>query len=342
MKPVGVIGAGSFGTAIADLLSKNNDVLIFSRRQEVIEAINRGDTHYDVKLSKRVKAIGDLEEIAKQCDLIFPVVPSSAFRRTMQAIGQHLRPYHILIHGTKGFDTHDIEEKDFSKGLSRRNVHTMSEVIKEETSVIRIGCLAGPNLAKEIVAGQPTAAVIASAFEEVFELGREAINSDRFHVFYNDDILGTELAGALKNIIALGAGIISGMGFGKNLQAMLITRGLVEMITFGKALGSGKEAFLGTAGIGDLIATATSSDSRNYSAGVRIGKRESLEKINQDMVETAEGLRTLKIARNLARHYKLKVPITEAIYRVVFEGLDPFRALDFLITYPYDVDVDFI
>lgn len=342
MKPVGVIGAGSFGTAVADLLSKNNEVLIFSRRQEVIDAINRGEAHYEVKLSNKVKATGDLKEIADRCDLIFPVVPSSAFRRTMQAMGSFLRPYHILIHGTKGFDTLDLDEKDFVKGISRRNVHTMSEVIKEETSVVRIGCLAGPNLAKEIVAGQPTAAVIASAFEEVFELGREAINSERFHVFYNEDILGTELAGALKNIIALGAGIINGMGYGKNLQAMLITRGLVEMISFGKALGAGKEAFLGTAGIGDLIATATSTDSRNYSTGMRIGKGDSLAKINEDMVETAEGLRTLKITRYLARHYKLKVPITEAIYRVVFEGLDPYKALEFLITYPYDVDVDFI
>jgi glycerol-3-phosphate dehydrogenase (NAD(P)+) len=342
MKPVGVIGAGSFGTAVADLLSKNNEVLIFSRRQEVIDAINKREPNYGVSLAKNVKATGDLEEIAKQCDLIFPVVPSSAFRRTMQAMGPFLRPYHILIHGTKGFDTLDLEEKDFARGLSRRNVHTMSEVIKEETSVVRIGCLAGPNLAKEIVAGQPTAAVISSAFEEVFELGREAINSQRFHVFYNDDVLGTELAGALKNIIALGAGIINGMGYGKNLQAMLITRGLVEMISFGRALGAGKEAFLGTAGIGDLIATATSTDSRNYSTGMRIGRGDSLAQINAEMVETAEGLRTLKIARYLARHYKLKVPITEAIYRVVFEDFDPAKALEFLITYPYDVDVDFI
>jgi glycerol-3-phosphate dehydrogenase (NAD(P)+) len=342
MKPIGVIGAGTFGTAIADLLSKNGDVLLFSRRQEVIESINQGQPHYGVSLRKNVVATGDLKYIAEHCDLIFPIVPSSAFRRTMQALAPYIRPYHIVIHGTKGFDTGDIEEADFGKGISRRNVHTMSEVIQQETSAVRIGCLAGPNLAKEIVAGQPTAAVISSAFEEVFHVGQQFLNSERFHVFYNDDIIGTETAGALKNIIALGSGIIAGMGMGKNLQAMLITRGLVEMITFGKALGAGKEAFLGTAGIGDLIATATSTDSRNFSVGVRIAKGETINQINDDMIETAEGLRTLKIARQLARHYKLKVPITEVIYRVVFEGFDPQKALDYLISFPYDVDVDFM
>lgn len=342
MKPIGVIGAGTFGTAIADLLSKNGEVLLFSRRQEVIDSINQGQPHYGISLSKRVVATGDLKYMAEQCDLIFPVVPSTAFRRTIQAVAPYLRPYHIVIHGTKGFDTDNIEEEDFNKGLSRRNIHTMSEVIQQETSVVRIGCLAGPNLAKEIVAGQPTAAVVSSAFLEVFQEGQRFLNSDRFHVFYNDDIIGTETAGALKNIIALGSGVIAGMGMGKNLQAMLITRGLVEMITFGKALGSGSEAFLGTAGIGDLIATATSSDSRNFSVGVRIAKGETIEQINADMVETAEGLRTLKIARQLARHYKLKVPITEIIYRVIYEGFDPQKALEYLITFPYDVDVDFM
>ncbi len=342
MKPVGVIGAGSFGTAVANLLAKNTTVLLFSRRQEVVDAINRGEPNYGIQLDKNVVATGDLKEIATRCDLIFPIVPSSAFRRTIQGIAPFLRPYHIVIHGTKGLDTGDIEEKDFAKGLSRRTVHTMSEVILQETSVLRIGCLAGPNLAKEIVAGQPTAAVVSSAFEEVFQKGKKVLDSDRFHVFYNDDVIGTEMAGALKNIIALGTGVIHGMGMGKNLQAMLITRGLVEMIAFGKAMGAGNEAFLGTAGIGDLIATATSSDSRNFSAGIRIAKGETVEQINKDMVETAEGLRTLKIARQLARHYKLKVPITEVIYRVVFEGFDPQKALEYLITFPYDVDVDFI
>lgn len=342
MKPVGVIGAGSFGTAVADLLSKNTDVLLFSRRQEVIDAINSKHTNYGVQLNNRVVATGDLAEITSKCDLIFPVVPSSAFRRTIQAIAPYLRPYHIVIHGTKGLDTGSIEEGNFDKGLSRRNVHTMSEVILQETSVVRIGCLAGPNLAKEIIKGQPTAAVISSAFEEVFQQGKKALDSERFHVFYNDDVLGTETAGALKNIIALGSGIIHGMGLGKNLQAMLITRGLVEMINFGKALGAGSEAFLGTAGIGDLIATATSSDSRNFTVGTRIAKGENIQQINADMIETAEGLRTLKIARQLAKHYKLKVPITEVIYRVIYEGYDPKKALEYLITFPYDVDVDFI
>jgi glycerol-3-phosphate dehydrogenase (NAD(P)+) len=342
MKPIGVIGAGSFGTAVADLISKNCQVLLFSRRNEVVEAISSGEPHYGVQLNKNVTATADLAHIISSCDILFPIVPSSAFRRTMQAMSPYIRPYHIIIHGTKGLDTGELTETDYAKGISRRQIHTMSEVILQETSAMRIGCLAGPNLAKEIVAGQPTAAVISSAFEEVFKAGKAVIDSERFHTFYNNDIIGTETAGALKNIIALGSGIIHGMGMGKNLQAMLITRGLIDMITFGKALGSGKEAFLGTAGIGDLIATTTSSDSRNFQVGVRIAKGETLAEINKDMTETAEGLRTLKIARHLARHYKLKVPITEVIYRVIYEGFDPHKALEYLITFPYDVDVDFI
>jgi glycerol-3-phosphate dehydrogenase (NAD(P)+) len=342
MKPIGVIGAGSFGTAVADLISKNRQVLLFSRRNEVVEAISRGERHYGIQLNKNVTATTDLAYIISSCDILFPIVPSSAFRRTMQAMSPHVRPYHIIIHGTKGLDTGELTEADYAQNISRRQIHTMSEVILQETSAVRIGCLAGPNLAKEIVAGQPTAAVISSAFEEVFQVGKAVIDSERFHTFYNNDIIGTETAGALKNIIALGSGVIHGMGMGKNLQAMLITRGLVEMITFGKALGSGKEAFLGTAGIGDLIATTTSSDSRNFQVGVRIAQGETLAQINTDMVETAEGLRTLKIARHLARHYKLKVPITEVIYRVIYEGFDPRKALEYLITFPYDIDVDFI
>lgn len=341
MKPVAVIGAGSFGTVIADLLSNNTDVLIFSRRQEVIDTINTTHMHYGIKLSERVVATGDLEKLVKTCDVLFPVVPSTAFRRTMRSIASYVQPSHIIIHGTKGLDTGDIEEENFHK-LSRRNVHTMSEVICQETCAIRVGCLAGPNLAREIMAGQPTAAVVSSAFDEVFRIGKKLLDCDRFHVFQNDDIIGTETAGALKNIIALGSGVIHGMGMGKNLQAMLITRGLMEMITFGKALGAGNEAFLGTAGIGDLIATATSSASRNFTVGTRIANGETINAINADMIETAEGLRTLKIARNLAKHYHLRVPITETIYKVIYEGLHPARALEYLISYPYDIDVDFM
>ena len=154
--------------------------------------------------------------------------------------------------------------------------------------------------------------------------------------------VGAELAGALKNIIAIGSGILRGKGLGKNIQAMLITRGLTEMIYFGNAMGATSHAFLGTAGIGDLVATATSKSSRNFTFGHRLGSGERREHIESTMPELAEGVRTLRIAHQLAKYYKLRVPITQMLHSIVFEGFDIDKALNFLITYPYDIDVDFL
>lgn len=341
--PIGVVGAGSFGTAVANLLALNGEVLLFSRRPEVAEEINRSREHLGTAMHPRVRAINEMAELAENCRVIFPIVPSQSFRRMMQSLGPHLRPQHILIHGTKGFDLKNGEESAIGKKqLTRADVRTMSEVIREESSVVRIGCLSGPNLASEIMSGQPTMSLVASRFREVIGIGQKALNSNKFHVFGGYDILGAELAGALKNIVALGSGILAGMGMGRNIQSMLISRGLAEMIYFGKALGASSEAFLGTAGIGDLVATATSTSSRNYSLGMRLAAGETLAEIEASMPELAEGVRTLRIARQLARHYKLHVPITTTLYMVVFEGFEMSKALDFLMTYPYDVDVDFV
>ncbi len=342
-QPVGVIGAGSFGTAIANLLAYNTDVLFFSRKAELVETINRKRHHLGVDISTRIHATSDPEEIAARCTLIFPVVPSVSFRRMMRSFGPYLRPDHLLIHGTKGFDTNEIEEELISqKGISRKDVNTMSEVIMQESSVIRVGCLSGPNLASEIMEGQPTATVIASRFDEVIDAGQAVLSSRYFHVFGTYEILGAELAGALKNVIALGSGILKGKGLGKNIQAMLITRGLTEMVHYGQRLGAGNKAFLGTAGIGDLVATATSKNSRNFTFGYRLGQGEKFQDIRDDMPELAEGVRTLRIVRYLAKNMKLRVPIMEMLYSVVFDELEIEKALEFLMTYPYDIDVDFM
>ena len=342
-KPVGIIGAGSFGTAMCNLLAINSDVLVYSKRKEVVDNINLQHLHNGVQMSPRVRATEHIHEIAESCDVIFPIVPSEHFRTTIVKIAPFLKPYHIVIHGTKGLDVVGVSNEDLSKTkLSRQHVRTMSEVILEETLVKRVGCLSGPNLAKEILAGQPTAGVIASKFDEVIKIGDTLLDSKLFHVYGSHDLLGAELAGALKNIIAIGSGILGGMGMGRNLQAMLITRGLIEMVNFGKALGSPSRAFLGTAGIGDLIATSTSTVSRNYTFGMRLAQGETMEQIKASSVEIAEGVRTLQIARQLAKTYKLHVPITQVLYSIVFEGYDINKALDYLITYPYDVDVDFM
>ncbi|MFT5167380.1 MAG: glycerol-3-phosphate dehydrogenase (NAD(P)+) [Saprospiraceae bacterium] len=340
---VGVIGAGSFGTAISNLLSHNVDVLLYSRQKDLVDQINKDRKHFNLHLSERISATNDLEEVAKNCTVIFPVVPSTNFRSMMKKLSPFLKPYHILIHGTKGFDLGEIDLSANTKlSLSKEQVFTMSQVIRQESVVLRIGCLSGPNLSSEILEGQPTATVIGSHFNEVIKIGREVLDSQKFHVFGTHDILGAELAGALKNAIAIGSGILGGMGMGKNIQAMLITRGLVEMVHVGKSMGSDSKAFIGTAGIGDLIATATSEKSRNYTFGMRLAKGETLEQISSTMPELAEGVRTIQIMRELSRYYKLHAPISQMLYAVVFEGFNIERALNYLMTYPYSVDVDFI
>lgn len=342
---VGVLGAGSFGTAIANLLAKNTDVLLYSRRTETVEAINNSGSNLGIALSPRIRATGDLAEVAAKCTLIMPMVPSNAFRNMIQALAPHLRPQHILIHGTKGLDLRDLPEADLSKprlSLSRTHVRTMSEVILEESCVVRVGCLSGPNLSAEIIAGQPAASLVGSRFKEVIQIGKDVLNSSQFHVFGSYDILGAELSGALKNIVALGSGMLGGLGLGRNIQGLLIAKGLAEMIYFGKALGATSNAFIGVAGIGDLVATATSVNSRNYTFGLRMAKGENAEQIRETMPEVAEGVRTLRIAHALAKHYKLHVPITDMLYSVVFESYPLEKALEYLMTYPYDVDVDFL
>jgi len=340
---VGVIGAGSFGTSISILLSHNVDVLLYSRNKDLVDQINKEHTHFGLALSKNIYATNNLEEIAKRCTLIFPIVPSVSFRDMMKSLAPFLKPYHILIHGTKGLDLGEInlsEELNFD--LSPDQVFTMSQVIKQESVVLRVGCLSGPNLASEILEGQPTATVIGSRFNEVIKAGRTVLDSDKFHVFGTHDILGAELAGALKNAIAIGSGILGGMGLGKNIQAMLITRGLVEMVYIGKAMGAESTAFIGTAGIGDLIATATSSKSRNYTFGMRLAKGETFEEINNSMPELAEGVRTIKVMYQISKSRKLHTPITQMLHAVVFQGFDIERALNYLMKYPYAVDVDFL
>lgn len=343
IETVGVIGAGSFGTAIANLLSYNVNVLLYSRQEKLVHKINTEKKHLNLDLSPKVKATNDLQEVAENCNVIFPIVPSDNFRDMMRNLSPFLRPYHILIHGTKGFDSTvkgDVTNDSFK--ITREDIHTMSEIISQESVVVRIGCLSGPNLSSEIMEGQPTATVIASKFSEVIKTGRRILDSKRFHVFGSHELLGAELAGALKNAIAIGSGILGGLGLGKNIQAMLITRGLTEMVYFGKAMGASSKAFIGTAGIGDLVATATSTNSRNYTFGMRLAKGETLDQISNTMAELAEGVRTLKIMYQLAKSYKLHAPITQMIYSVVFEGFDVERAIEYLMRYPYAVDVDFL
>ena len=341
-KPVGIIGAGSFGTAIAKILSNNVDVYMYSRQEETVRQINEQHSILGIQLEENIRGINNLEKLAAECDVIFPIVPSSAFRSAIKTISPYIKPYHMIIHGTKGLDVTGYKMAELDKELDRSNVHTMSEIIIQETSALRVGCLSGPNLAKEILENKPTATVIASRFDEVIKAGENMLNTDTFHVFGTNDTLGAEFAGAFKNAIAIGSGILSGLEMGKNLQSILITRGLREMIFLAKALGADIATFFGTAGIGDLVATTTSSNSRNFSFGKRIGLGEKASQVLSTSEELAEGYRTVAIMHFLAEHYKIRLPIIRMIYSIVYEDFDPKKAIRFLIKYPYAVDVDFL
>jgi len=338
--PVGVVGAGSFGLTVAQLLAVNNEVLLFARDPEVVRNINETRSLLGIKLAPGIRAVSSYSTIAETCEVIFPVVPSDDFRTMMRSLGPMLSPRHILIHGTKGLDTLKVKDvMSFSGKLIREDVCTMSKVITQESNVLRVGCLSGPNLSKEILEGQPTATVIASEYDEVVRIGIEVLASKRIFVFGSSDILGAELAGAFKNIIAVGSGYLLGKGLGKNVQGLFITRGLHEIAYFGGLLGADKSAFLGTAGIADLIATATSPDSRNFNFGFQLGKGKQLLEVLKNTEELAEGVRTLKIAYLLAKTEKTRLPIIETLYKIVYENL-PFEvALDFLMRYPYSNDV---
>ena len=218
----------------------------------------------------------------------------------------------------------------------------MSEVIRQESSVVRIGCISGPNLASEINDGKPAGTLIASLYQEVTQEAKRLLTSQQFRVFTSNDIIGTELAGALKNIIAILSGILGGKDLGRNIQALVITKGLAEMITFGKMMGAESKAFMGTAGIGDLIATAMSPDSRNYSFGYRLGQGETVAEINANNDELVEGLRTLILVYHLSRNQKIHLPIIQVLYRIIYGNFTIEDAVKYLMSYPFDTDVDFL
>jgi len=343
-KPVGVIGAGNFGTAIANILAMNRNVLLYARDEKVIKHMLDKREHLGYKIQKRVTPTNDLKYLADECEVIFPIVPSLHFRSMMKNLSPFLHPYHVLIHGTKGFDVRlpKGETIETMKTLDRSQVMTMSEVIRQESVVARIGCLAGPNLARELAERQPSATVVASPFNEVIQIGKKLLRNDRFQVYENSDLVGVELAGVLKNIIAIASGALSGLGYGENAKGLLISRGAVEMVYLGRAMGGDTKAFLGLAGIGDLVTTCNSPQSRNFTVGYRLAKGEKLSEILADMEEVAEGVNTVRIAKKCADHYKVRALITDTVYKVLFEDLTVEDALANLMRYPFNADIDFI
>jgi glycerol-3-phosphate dehydrogenase (NAD(P)+) len=342
-KPVGVIGAGSFGSAIANILSKNTDVILYARNPKIIETITNSGKLNGVEMNRRIKPTNDLKQVVENCDVLFPIVPSENFPALIDDLSHFLKPYHILIHGTKGLivSKKGWEENEDIK-IGTEDVYTMSKLIRERTLAVRIGCLAGPNLAKELADNQPAATVVASHFDEVISEGQRLLRNDRFQVYGSKDLLGIELTGVLKNIIAIAAGALSGMGYGDNARSLLISRGMIEMIYLGQMLGANTQAFLGLAGIGDLVATCSSKLSRNFTVGERLGKGEKLSDILETMEETAEGINTIKIIIRLIKDYQLRAPITESLHKVIHGEMTIEEALRFLMKSPFNIDIDFM
>lgn len=340
-KPVGVIGAGSFGTAVASLLAYNTDVLVYVRRKEVAEAMQQTRVSAGQKLVRNITLTTDLATLAERCTVIFPIVPSQGFRELIEELAPLLMPHHILIHGTKGLDVcwPTGAASATLAALTRAHVKTMSELIRSVSSVHQVGCLSGPTLASELAQQQPAAAVVASPSEAVIAQGQKLLRSDRFHVYASPDLLGVELCGVLKNIIALGAGCLAGLGYGENAKALLISQGLVEMAHIGKAMGASVRPFMGLAGIGDLVATCAGPLSRNYTVGYRLAQGETLA---ANTAATSEGIHTVKIIRSLTAHYQLQAPITAMMYQVLFEGWHVEEAIRHLMQHPLSVDVDFL
>ena len=343
-KYIGVIGVGSFGAVIANILAAKNPVMVYARKSEVVDEINAIHTAQGKVLNENIIASNDPKQLCENCDVLFFMVPSSGFQNVVRIFSPFLFPYHLIIHGTKGLclNLKDGETLETVKKIKRSQILTMSEVILQETVVVRVGCLAGPNLSKELSQGQPAATVIASKYNEVILEGQSLLRSEKFQVYGNSDIIGVEISGVLKNIIAIASGALAGLGLGENAKGLLISRGMVEMIHLGNALGGSIKSVMGLAGIGDLVTTCNSVYSRNYTVGYRLANGDTLEAILADMDEVAEGINTVRIIKAFLETADLRAPITENLYRVLFEDLEIEEALQFLMKYPFNVDVDFV
>jgi len=323
---VAVIGGGSWGTVLAQLVSENcNDVRIWTREEDRARAINstrmNPDYVQNLQLNSHVKAYVDLERVLEGgVDAVVWALPSKATRQEARKFSALLRGTEILWHATKG-----IEE-----GTLKR----MTEVLREELPLRRIGVISGPNLATEIARGEPAATVVASDFEEVIHAGQALLNTPRFRVYSSRDVVGIEWAGTLKNILAIASGALDGMGMGWNARSMLISRGLAEMVRFGVAMGGQESTFLGLAGVGDLLATCSSPLSRNYRVGSGLAQGLRLESVLEQLGSTAEGVQTTRIVAAHAREREIYMPITQAVDQLLQGGVSGQQLLTGLMARP--------
>jgi len=315
-----VVGAGGWGTALASLLTrKGHDVTLWSYEEEVARSINgehRNVYLEGVTLPEGLRATPDLGAAVTDAEMVVSVSPSQFVRPVMARAAPHLRPDVLVVSASKGIEL----------GTWRRMDEILADVLPA-SAARSFSALSGPSFAAEVAREMPTAVVVGSRVEEVAVRVQEAFQTGFFRVYTNTDVVGVELAGALKNVVALAAGMAAGIGFGHNTLAALITRGLAEITRLGLALGAERATFSGLAGMGDLVLTCTGSLSRNRTVGYRLGRGESLPEILADMTAVAEGVKTAEAVHELAARHGVEMPISEQVYAIVHEGRSPADAL---------------
>ncbi|MBI4666109.1 MAG: NAD(P)-dependent glycerol-3-phosphate dehydrogenase [Nitrospinae bacterium] len=318
---VAVIGAGAWGTAIAWALAMNGHIVrLYARRAEIANGINtsRENSVYlpGAILPDNLLATADMDEAVDGARLVFFAVPSQFMRAALKTFGKHAREDAIVVSA--------------AKGVENESLSLPSEMIRQTLPgpVADRSCfLSGPTFAKELCRKSPTAATIASTDLESAKVAQSALSSSFFRLYVHNDIIGVELGGAVKNVMAIAAGIADGLGFGHNTRAALITRGLMEMSRLGVAMGGDPRTFMGLSGLGDLVLTCTGDLSRNRTVGLRLGQGETLKNILESTRSVAEGVATAISVKGLAQRHNVEMPIAGEVYSALYEGKDPRQAV---------------
>ena len=318
MKKVAVIGSGSWGTALAVMLQKHgHDVIIWSRRQDAVNEMQkeRENKRYlpGVTLPEGLEFTTDREAAVKDGEIIIFSVPSKAVRQTALDFAPYFTKEQVLV--------------NVAKGLEEGSLMRLSKVIQECAPQCDVCILSGPSHAEEVARDIPTTCLIASENEEIAKMVQMEFMNPRFRLYTNTDVIGVEMGAALKNVMALAAGISDGLGFGDNTKAAIMTRGIAEMKRLGVEMGGKTETFAGLSGIGDLIVTCTSMHSRNRRAGILLGQGKSLEETLGEIKMVVEGVNTVQAAYTLAKEHNVEMPITNAIYDVLFQGKNAEQAV---------------
>lgn len=317
-KKIGIVGAGSFGTALATVLSgKGHQVALWARKPEQVEEmkLTGENSHYlpGIKLLPDIEIENDLKKTVSDKDYIVFAVPAQSFRGVLSQ--------------TVNYFNHSVPVVNVAKGIEKGTLLRLSQVAEEVASDLKYVSLSGPSHAEEVARKLPTTVAVAAHNHDLAQEIQELFFTDRFRVYTNEDLTGVELGGALKNIIALGAGISDGLGFGDNAKAAMMTRGITEMTRLGLKMGAEMKTFSGLTGIGDLIVTCTSMHSRNRRCGILIGKGVSPDEAIEQIGMVVEGISTAEAAYALAQQYNIEMPITQSIYRVIHGETDAKTAV---------------